>query len=278
VSAPRRQGARAVRSGGFDYESKQWGAAPVYPRPWYLQGLRLRWCLEDLAPVHGRWLDAGCGAGNMTRAIKRARPDLDLVGVDASRRAIAAAGAAADGIRFEVGDVEHLSAGLGRFEAVVMFDVLEHLEHPRRALESVARMLKPGGRFHIALPLEDQPWTLHRFLRRRGWMAKVRQSGHVQAFSASSFRALASGAGLEVVRGRYSSHPLLTLADVGWYVYLDARGGAERSLDDELAEARGVGASLMRGLKAGVAATGWWESRLLSGAPGACGHFTCVRR
>ena len=278
MTAQRRQRARPAEEERFDYESKQWGAAPVFARPWYLQGLRLRWALEDLAPVHGRCLDAGCGAGNMAKALKRARPDLDLVGIDVSRRAIAAAQTSAEGVRFEHADVEHAPASLGRFDAVAMFDVLEHLEHPERALAGVARLLKPGGLFHLALPLEDQRWTLHRLLRRRGWRSKVRHSGHVQAFSAGSFAELAAAAGLEVERVRFSSHPLLTLADVGYYIYLDARGGAARSLDDELAEARGAGAKLLRGAKAAIAATGWWESRLLHRLPGACGHFTCFRK
>ena len=276
---PPRKAQAPVKStaAGFDYESKLWGAAAVFPRPRYLQGLRLRWCLEELAPVHGRVLDAGCGAGNMTKALKRERPDLELVGIDGSRRSIELARAAPEGVRFEVGNVEHAPTTLGRFDAVVMFDVLEHLAHPDRALAAIVRLLRPGGLFHVALPLEDEPWTLHRLLRRRGWQAKVRHSGHIQAFSADSFRALATDARLEVVRVRYSSHPLLTFADVAYYLYLDARGGAARSLDDELAEARGPRAAVMRGLKAAVATTGWWESRLLSRLPGACGHFTCKR-
>jgi SAM-dependent methyltransferase len=277
VSAPPRKSSPPAEPDGFDYESKLWGAAAVYPRSWYLQGLRLRWCLEDLAPIHGRVLDAGCGAGNMTKALKRERPDLELVGMDVSRRSIDQALASSEGVRFEVGNVEHPPTALGRFDAVVMFDVLEHLAHPERALDAVARVLKPGGLFHLALPLEDQPWTLHRYLRRRGWQAKVRHSGHVQAFSADSFRALAAAAGFDVARVRYSSHPLLTFADVAYYLYLDARGGASRSLDDQLAEATTPRAAVMRALKAGVAAMGWWESRLLSKLPGACGHFTMTR-
>jgi SAM-dependent methyltransferase len=274
----RRPGALPVKEPAFDYESKRWGSAPVFPSPWYLQGLRLRYCLEDLAAVRGSCLDAGCGAGNMAKAIKRARPDLEVTGVDASRGAIAAARAASEGVRFEAGDVQALELPASSFDAVVMFDVLEHLERPEAALAQVARVLKPGGLFHLALPLEDQRWTLHRFLRRRGWSAKLRHSGHIQAFDAGGFAILARSAGLEVRRVRFSAHPLLTLADVAYYAWLDLRGGSPVSLDDEIAAGRGPGAALMRALEGAVAATGWWESRLLGRWPGTCGHFTCVKR
>src|SRR5438270_5541886 len=161
-SARPRQGVPPVRETTFDYESKQWGSAPVSARPWHLQGLRLRYCLEDLASVRGACLDAGCGGGNMVRAIQHARPDLSLTGVDGSVRAIRAASREHSEIRFEVGDVEALPFSPASFDAVVMFDVLEHVERPGLALGEIVRVLKPGGLFHLALPLEVQPGTLLR--------------------------------------------------------------------------------------------------------------------
>src|SRR5438128_12513225 len=82
----------------FDYEAKRWGAAPLRPKPWFMNGLKLRYLLEDLAPVRGRVLDVGCGAGSVAKAVKRERPDLEVFGCDASRSAIAAAGASPAGV------------------------------------------------------------------------------------------------------------------------------------------------------------------------------------
>jgi hypothetical protein len=45
----------------FDYESKRWGAARLAPRPWFMNGLKLRYLLSDLAPIHGRVLDVAAG-------------------------------------------------------------------------------------------------------------------------------------------------------------------------------------------------------------------------
>jgi SAM-dependent methyltransferase len=36
------------------------------------------------------------------------------------------------------------------FDAVVSLQVLEHVKHPRRVVEEIARVLKPGGKFFIA--------------------------------------------------------------------------------------------------------------------------------
>ena len=43
-------------SAAFDYEAKRWGSSPVRPKPWYMNGLKLRYLLSDLSPVHGRVL------------------------------------------------------------------------------------------------------------------------------------------------------------------------------------------------------------------------------
>jgi SAM-dependent methyltransferase len=267
-----------VSAVAFDYEAKQWGRADVYARPWYLQGLKLRYCLEDLAQTTGLCIDTGCGAGNMARAIKRERHDLRVCGVDVSRHAIEEALRDPAGVEFRVAGGDRMPFEAATAEAIVMFDVLEHVDHPADMLSEVARVLKPGGLFHIALPLEGQPWTIYNFLRKRGWDAKRRHSGHVQAFDDSAFRTMAAEAGLPVRRVRWSFHPLFALVDVLYYGWLDVRGPVAGSVEDMLARRGGRSARLLTVFKDVVAAAGWYESRLLQSFVGACGHFTCIRQ
>ena len=72
----------------FDYEAKRWGSAPLRPRPWFMNGLKLRYLLADLETVRGKVLDVGCGAGSVAKAVKRERPDLEVVGCDVDRKSV----------------------------------------------------------------------------------------------------------------------------------------------------------------------------------------------
>jgi SAM-dependent methyltransferase len=267
-----------MEAAAFDYESKQWGKSDVYARPWYLQGLKLRYCLEDLQAIGGLCVDVGCGGGNMARAIKRERPDLKVCGVDVSRTAIEQARGDPRGVQFMGTIRDDLPFPAATVDAVVMFDVLEHVLDPVAMLAEIARILKPGGLFHIALPLEGQPWTIYHLLRRRGWDAKRRHSGHIQAFDATAFRSMAADAGLPVAQVRWSFHPMFALIDVLYYRWLDLRGPVKGSVEDTLAGRKGISARTLTLLKGVVASAGWYESRLFQWMPGACGHFTCIRQ
>jgi SAM-dependent methyltransferase len=59
-------------------------------------------------------------------------------------------GGVVDGIRHE--DLEGLSFGDARFDVVVCMDVLEHVNDPARAMEQIARVLKPGGELLLSVP------------------------------------------------------------------------------------------------------------------------------
>jgi SAM-dependent methyltransferase len=262
----------------FDYESKRWGAAPLRPRPWYMNGLKLRYLLEDLAPVHGRVLDVGCGAGSVAKAVKRERPDLEVFGCDLSQSALAAARSSPDGVDFRVATAERLPFPDAEFDFVWIFDVLEHVEDPEVVLREVARVLRPSGGFHIVLPLEGQPRTLYRLVGcGTRWTAKVRHGGHIQIFSADRFTTLAAAGGLHVVRSRWSYHALLQVLDILYFTWLDRRGPVSGSVEDMSASRRGVAGTLMRTASRVVASGAWGEARVLRAVPGGCGHFTAVR-
>lgn len=265
-------------AGSFDYESKRWGAAPLRPGPFHMNGLKLRYLLEDLQSIKGRVLDLGCGAGAAAKAVKRERPDLEVVGCDTSRSALAMAGASADGVDFQLATAERLPYRDGEFDFVWMFDVLEHVESPETVLGEVSRVLRPAGTFHIVLPLEGQPRTLYDVVGcGQRWKAKVRHCGHIQIFSATRFGSMAAARGLEVTRSRWSYHFLLQVLDLLYFSWLDWRGPVSGSVEDMSASRRGPLGGVMRFGASAVSCMAWSEARLLHALPGGCGHFTCVK-
>ena len=271
-------GNAVASSPSFDYESKRWGAAPVRPRPWYMNGLKLRYLLSDLENVSGKVLDVGCGAGSVAKAVKRERPDLEVYGCDLSESALSVATASPEGVDFRVATAERLPFSDRQLDFVWIVDVLEHVNDPQQVLREVARVLKPGGGFHIVLPLEAQPWTLYRLVGcGTRWTAKVRHGGHIQVFSADRYSAVASVCGLRVVRSRWSYHVLLQVLDLLYFSWLDLRGPVSGSVEDMSASHRGLIGSLMRAATRVVACIAWGEARLLRALPGGCGHFTCER-
>jgi SAM-dependent methyltransferase len=243
-----------------------------------MNGLKLRYLLDDLAAVHGRVLDVGCGAGSVAKAVKRERPDLEVSGCDLSQSALDVAMAAPGGVEFQLATAERLPFADGSFDFVWIFDVLEHVEDPELVLREVARVLKPGGGFHIVLPLEGQPGTLYRLIGcGTRWTAKVRHGGHIQIFSAERFRGMAWTCGLRLARSRWSYHFLLQVLDLAYFSWLDLRGPVSGSVEDMSSSRGGVLGALMRTATRATATAAWTEARLLRALPGGCGHFTCIR-
>lgn len=262
----------------FDYESKRWGATRLRPRPWFMNGLKLRYLLDDLAPVRGKVLDVGCGAGAVAKAVGHERPDLEVFGCDVSTSALAAANASPEGVDFRLATAERLPFADGELDFVWIFDVLEHVDDPEAVLREVARVLKPGAGFHLVLPLEGQPRTLYRLVGAgTRWKAKVRHGGHIQIFSAERFSEMAARCGLPVTRTRWSYHATLQVLDLLYFTLLDLRGPVAGSVEDMSSTRGGVSGRVMRAASRAVATTAWGEARLLRGLPGGCGHFTCRR-
>jgi SAM-dependent methyltransferase len=261
----------------FDYSAKQWGSSRIEPRPSYVQGRKLRLLLDALTGVEGDVVDIGCGAGNVVRAIAEYRSDLRLHGVDISAGALEVARRAAPALDFQSAPAESLPFQDGSMSAVVMLDVLEHVTDPAAVLREIHRVLKPGGLFHIVLPLEVQPWTAYRLVTRLGWKAKLHHCGHIQLFDAHRFEVMTAAEGMPVRGVQWSFHWLYSLVDIGYFSFLEVRGPVATSVEDYLVGRRDVASTVLRGVKNLAAAFGWYESRLLRRLPAGVGHFTCVR-
>ena len=261
----------------FDYESKVWGGHEVGLSPRYLGALRLKYCLEDLSQVQGKVIEVGCGAGGMARAIKSCRTDLEVYGCDISRAAIAVARRSQAGVTFDIGDAGALPYPDGSFSAVVMLDVLEHLERPEQAIAEARRILKDGGLFHLFVPCEGELSTMHGLLAWAGWRAKERYGGHIQRFTLRQLAAILEGEGFARRRRRWSAHLLNQLVDVTYFTGLSLRGrNAASSVEGYLERSKpGLVPAVVRATKDVIAIASYGESVLLAGVPGAGIHLAC---
>lgn len=78
------------------------------------------------------------------------------------------------------------------FDLVAAFDVLEHCEPESRAVEEIARVLRPGGRLLIAVPAYQWAWTTF-----------DRDIGHHRRYTRKRLVRALEAAGLEVQRSTY---------------------------------------------------------------------------
>jgi SAM-dependent methyltransferase len=157
-------------------------------RMWWYRGLHalLLETLERCAPKpFGRMLDAGCGTGGFLRRAEAAWPSLALDGIDRAPLAVELARTRVARAAIVEGDVHALPYEDGRFDAIVLADVLYHREvDPPRALRECRRCLRTGGIVVVNAPAyewlrgaHDVPVHAARRYTRRELVAQAESAG-----------------------------------------------------------------------------------------------------
>jgi len=122
-----------------------------------------RWLAEQFElPAGARVLDVGCGTGLLTSRIAQRHPQVEVIGIDASRPMIRVAERkrASANCRFQQALGEDLPFPDRSFELVSSALFFHHvdLELKQQTLQEIRRVLKPGGQLLIADM--DRPYTL----------------------------------------------------------------------------------------------------------------------
>jgi 2-polyprenyl-3-methyl-5-hydroxy-6-metoxy-1,4-benzoquinol methylase len=90
------------------------------------------------------WLDAGCGAGTYTRFI--AQQGVDIVGLDYSFPSIQKAKSRSDdSIAWCIADINKIPIKPHTFDGAICFGVTQALDNSSGAVQSLAKIVKPGG-------------------------------------------------------------------------------------------------------------------------------------
>jgi SAM-dependent methyltransferase len=130
-----------------DEKSKLWGAADTYER--YMG----RWS-RKIAPLFVDWLDAphdkswadiGCGTGVLSAQIAKMNKPRRLIGIDSSPGYVAQATANVPGGEFREGDAAKLDLADGAVDYAVCGLVLNFVPDKTKALNEMARIVRPGG-------------------------------------------------------------------------------------------------------------------------------------
>jgi SAM-dependent methyltransferase len=277
-------------SGDFDYQEV------VFGETWDLQvedrdlgRLRLVRALQALethrSARSGEILEAGCGVGRFTTHLGAHLRDAHVVAFDLSQAAVIKAAEGGSGVNYTIADALALPYVDCAFDAVVFFDLLEHLARPAAALAEFARVMRGDGLLHAYVPCEGQPATLHWLGKRWVYPWTQRHAGHAQHFRHAELVRLTQEAGFEVTDLKYSYHLLGQALDVVTFAareWVFRRRGGDEERPRAYYDRSVLRGSWLRQVYGAVrrmteAAT-YAEARLLARCPWALGVHLTARR
>lgn len=176
--------------------------------------------LSTAAP---RYLDVGCSTGFVVEAARDA--GWQAIGVDLNPSAVEFG--TARGLDLRAVELEASGLEPESFDAVSLFDVLEHLIDPVRTLRACARLIKPGGIVFVYVPNYDSASRL--------LMGKdahfIWPTHHLNYYTPATIRDLMTREGFDPV---YLATEGLDIVDYLWYrreVHGTTDEGVERIAD-----------------------------------------------
>ncbi len=115
-----------------------------------------------------RVLEIGCGTGNVLSRVRRACPNVELVGSDPDPSALERARRKVPDTRLDVAYAQELPYADGGFDRVLSSAMLHHLDAATKplALSEVFRVLRPGGQLHLVDFVDGHAGLVGGFLRR----------------------------------------------------------------------------------------------------------------
>jgi len=157
----------------------------------YGMSKRCRYVTDHVAG--GRLLDVGCAAGAFLVAM-RERKGWQVQGVEVSAETAQVA-RERHGLEVFAGTLEEAAFPDDHFDAVTMWDVLEHVHDPVATLREIRRILKPGGVLVVRVP-NLASWDARLF---GDCWAGLDAPRHLYVFTPQTLAAVEGSAGLRPV-------------------------------------------------------------------------------
>jgi 2-polyprenyl-3-methyl-5-hydroxy-6-metoxy-1,4-benzoquinol methylase len=166
-----------------------------------------------------RYLDVGCSTGFVVEAAREA--GWDAVGTDLNPSAVEFG--RSRGLDLRTTTLEAGGFEAGTFDAISLFDVLEHLIEPAAVLRSCARLLRPGGIVFLYVPNYDSASRL--------LMGKdahfIWPTHHLNYYTPVTIRDLLAREGYETA---YLATEGLDIVDYLWY-RREVKGATDEGLE-----------------------------------------------
>lgn len=211
----------------FNYEKSTWGAGEASLKISDPTAFRLKISLDflDVLEKNNKVLELGCGEGQFIRSIKKHHSSLDCYGSDISQNAIDKAKNYNDGVKYFLNEEDILPFADDMFDAVLIYDVLEHVKNPASILKEVSRVLKKDGLFYMFVPCEGDYTSFWFWLRKIGVGTELtfKHAGHINYFSRKNLLTLLSGAKFQILKIRYSEHILGQLLGIISFYLMDKK-------------------------------------------------------
>lgn len=166
--------------------------------------------MQKFISPQSKVLDAGCATGDF---VKFASPYFEMWGYDISNYAISEAKKLSPKLvdRFSSGSLENIKYSKDKFDAIVLWDVIEHTWEPESVLTVLNGLLKSGGYLFLSTPNASSPTFL---LMRSKW-AFMTPPEHLSFFSRPTIEMLLARLNMNILywdsKGKWTT--------VGFFLY-----------------------------------------------------------
>lgn len=118
----------------------------------------IHWAIHRFSYQMSSFLEIGCGTGFVLSMISRSFPKAQVYGIEFFEEGLSFAQKRVPAAKLLRIDAQYLPFD-AEFDAIGIFDVLEHVNNDRIVLSQINKALKPGGILFVTVPQHRWMWS-----------------------------------------------------------------------------------------------------------------------